>query len=201
MTKYEVPDREFITVNDMKKRYGTFDPNVFKRWVDEGKVRKLRNGLYRNESRPMQGDWDKYLVANALYPPSYVSLISALRFYNFIPETVYSVSSVSTRKTKVFRLGRLGYIFKSIKPSLFFGYTVERWRGDTFCMATPEKAILDLAYYEPQFYDHDWLREMRFDFDAIDTTIDWDRMMKFTARMNSKVVSNRITRLYEVMDE
>lgn len=198
--KYEIPNREFITVSDLRKRYGSFDPNVFKRWEREGRIRKLRNGLYRNEARPVKGDWDKYLISAAMYPPSYVSLISALRFYNFIPESVYSVSAVSTRKTKVFRVGKLAYIYKSIKPELFFGYTVEKWHGEVFCLATPEKAILDFAYYHPEFRDHAWLEEMRFDYEAINDTIDWDKMMKFTARMNSRAVSLRLTSLYELMD-
>ena len=39
------------------------------------------------------------MVANKIYSPSYISLETALSYYGLIPESVYALTSVSTRKT------------------------------------------------------------------------------------------------------
>ena len=47
MTKYELPtDREFITTDYMRKKYGKYDPNIFQRWAQQGKVKKVKNGIH-----------------------------------------------------------------------------------------------------------------------------------------------------------
>src|SRR3989338_11587014 len=54
---------------------------------------KLRNGLYA-----LRSDTPHELeIANRLYGPSYVSLEYALGFYRLIPETVYTVTSITTK--------------------------------------------------------------------------------------------------------
>src|SRR3989338_4096794 len=45
---------------------------------------------------------DKYKIANKVYAPSYVSLDSALSKYDIIPETVYAITSVTTKATREF---------------------------------------------------------------------------------------------------
>ncbi|MEM1324841.1 MAG: hypothetical protein AAGI23_02745 [Bacteroidota bacterium] len=84
----EVPNRTFITPVDLRKRYGHFDPNVWSRWQEQEQVKKLRNGLYLNEDYNIRGQLDFFAIANRIYSPSYISLISAFRYYNLIPEIV-----------------------------------------------------------------------------------------------------------------
>ena len=60
---------------------------------------KLRNGFYAiKDSAP-----SLYLIANKLYQPSYVSLEKALSHYGIIPETVYAITSVTTKPTREFK--------------------------------------------------------------------------------------------------
>ncbi len=93
----EVPaGKIFITPADLRKRYGDFDPAIFTRWQEEGKVDKIRDGLYLSGEFELRGDLDRFVIAEELYSPSYISLHSALRYYNFIPETVYQVTSVTS---------------------------------------------------------------------------------------------------------
>ena len=64
---------DFITPLQLRKRYGKYDPNVFKRWQEEGKVEKIRNGLYLNNDYELHSNTDRYKIAYELYSPSYVS--------------------------------------------------------------------------------------------------------------------------------
>lgn len=195
-TKYEIPDRPFITTDYMRKRYGKFDPNVFKRWEKDEKVEKIRNGLYLNDDFELRGDMDRFLIAQKMYQPSYVSLHSALGYYGIIPEYVYHVTSISTRKTKDFEYDGANYSYRQVNSAYFFGYETLEWRGEYLQIATREKALLDLAYLEPNFSDPDWLIEMRFDEDEINA-LDWTRMLMYGNLIESQTVLNRITLLLD----
>jgi predicted transcriptional regulator of viral defense system len=196
MAKYELPKgRTFITTDYMRKRYGAYDPNIFRRWVDQGKVEKVRNGVYRSSDYVLESDWDRYAIANVLQYPSYVSLYSALYFYNLIPEYVFNVTSVSTKKTQAYTFRGANYTFQQLKPSLFFGYHILLWKGSQFSIALLEKAILDLAYLEPMFVDPDWLEEMRFDEDVLREEVDWAIVAFFAQKMNAPSIFKKINAL------
>ena len=64
------------------------------------------------------------MLANRIYEPSCISRESALAYYLVIPEPVLGVTSVSSRKTRQFdsEWGRFSY--RSIKPTLMYGYRV-----------------------------------------------------------------------------
>lgn len=55
-----------------------------KRTADEGKLIRLTKGLYETYK-----DITGYLVANAMYGPSYLSFDFALSYHSLIPEGVY----------------------------------------------------------------------------------------------------------------
>lgn len=89
---------------------------------------------------------DTYKIANKIYYPSYVSLDSALSKYNHIPETVYTITSVTTKATREFTDDQTVYRYYKIKKEAFIGYHKE---GDTL-WADPEKAIVDYLYFVSQ---------------------------------------------------
>jgi predicted transcriptional regulator of viral defense system len=103
---------------------------------------KLRNGLYAlEEKRP-----PIYFVANKLYRPSYVSLETALSYYGIIPETVYSITSVTSKPTQEFETLGMAFTYTRIKQIAFQGYTVKKENDKTFFIAEPEKALADYLY-------------------------------------------------------
>lgn len=182
----------FVTPQLLRLRYGHFDPNIFTRWQRQGKVEKIRNGLYLDTRFEIRGDVDRFMIANQLYAPSYVSLWSAFRYYNFIPEEVFMVTSLSTRKSVEFEFHRTVLSYRTVRPELFFGYTVAAWKDGHYLIATPEKAILDLAYLEPQFDDAAWLEELRMDEFEMAELLNKERLLRYAARYQSDTIDNRI---------
>ena len=86
-------------------------------------------------------------LANKLYSPSYISREFALSYHRVIPETVYEITSVTTKATRKFeRLGKV-YSYRRITKKAFTGYTVEKQQGFTFRIADAEKAFVDVLYY------------------------------------------------------
>ena len=99
-------------------------------------VKRAANGVHYTP------DASNYEIASSIVEPSYVSLISTLRFYNIteqIPNTIYVLSpkrhsSISIDGTRI--------EFVKVKPSLMFGYK----KIDGAMVAEPEKAIVDMLY-------------------------------------------------------
>jgi hypothetical protein len=99
-------------------------------------------------------------ISNLIYSPSYVSLESALSYYGLIPEAVFSINSVSTRKTAVFKTPLAVFNYRKIKKSLFFGYILQKYNNKSYKIASPEKAILDYFYHRAEIGKH-------YDFESL----------------------------------
>ncbi|MEA1965592.1 MAG: hypothetical protein U9O41_10795 [Candidatus Aerophobetes bacterium] len=120
-------------------------------WVKRGYLIPLKRGLYI-----FSGQWRKIqpsvlFMANFLVLPSYVSLEYALGFYEIIPEKVTVVTSVTTKKTKIFKNLLGSFEYYSIKENLFFGFKKEIDNNQEFFIALPEKALLDYFYLNNHF--------------------------------------------------
>jgi predicted transcriptional regulator of viral defense system len=134
-----------FTSNDIRK----IDPGFHRRrlveWQKAGHIVKIRNGYYCFADQE-KSEHLLYYLANQLYKPSYISLSSALSFYNLIPEAVFNITSVGTLKTSSFETVYGRFDYRSLKPSLFFGYKLIKMNSLTFKIAEPEKIILDYCY-------------------------------------------------------
>lgn len=104
---------------------------------------KIRNGLYslRIEMPTEEA------IANRLYSPSYVSFEYALSRYGIIPESVYAVTSATTRVTREFIVNKRSFSYSRIKKQAYRGYKTERAGGMNFFIAEPEKALADYLYF------------------------------------------------------
>ena len=112
------------------------------RYAKQGLIMRLKKGLYLF---PEAGVPDFY-IANKLYEPSYISLEMALSYYGVIPETVYEITSVTTKTTRRFEVKDKIFSYRSLKREAFVGYLSHQQREYTFLMAEPEKAFVDLCY-------------------------------------------------------
>jgi len=115
---------------------------ILHRYTKRGFLIRLKRGLYSLYDANIS---DLYL-ANKLYEPSYISLEFALSYHRVIPETVYEITSVTSKSTRRFNaLGKL-FSYRRIKPEAFTGYSMNRQRGLSFTIADSEKAFVDLLY-------------------------------------------------------
>jgi predicted transcriptional regulator of viral defense system len=142
---------------------GNVDPNDVRRqlsrWVSAGRICQIRRGLYSLAPPYQKVAPHPFLIANALMPGSYVSKQSALAFHGFIPEYVPKITSITTIRPAVWDEV---FHFHRIAASLFFGYqAVELPQGQHAFVATPEKALLDLAHFTTGSDSPKYLRELR----------------------------------------
>ncbi|GBE17229.1 hypothetical protein BMS3Abin15_01066 [bacterium BMS3Abin15] len=115
-----------------------------KNWMKKGYLVMLRRGLYIISE--VTKNTDAMQFAAKIYSPSYVSLEMALGFYGIIPEAVFTVTSVTTRKTKKFKTPVGDFSYQKIKKEAFGGFETKKQNGISFNLALPEKALVDFFY-------------------------------------------------------
>jgi predicted transcriptional regulator of viral defense system len=165
-------------------------------WEQKGWVKKIRNKWYVfNDFKPQ--DYDHYLIANRIYSPSYISLESALHYYGIIPEAVQQIMSFSTQKTQTFETMFGRFVYKSIKPSLFFGYMVIEHKDIGLKVATLEKALLDYLYLKTDISNNDDIEELRFNKALLKEQIDKEVFNKFLKVFDSESLNSRATILLD----
>lgn len=121
--------------------------NQINRWAKKGLLIRVRRGMYVFNAHDRKAVVDINYIANRMYEPSYVSLEYALNFYGLIPESVKNVTSVSTRKTNVFRNDLGVFSYSHLKPQAFRGFkNIGEARAPIY-MAEPEKAVVDFVYF------------------------------------------------------
>lgn len=90
----------------------------------------------------------KELIANVLLGPSYISLDFALWFHGLIPESVYEITSITTKRSKSFETVYGVFSYRQIKKELFnIGLEILNSKNGNFIIASKEKALCDKIYF------------------------------------------------------
>lgn len=141
-------------------------------------VEKLIKGKYILSDLQMS-DFEK---ANIILSPSYISLESALSHYGILSQFTYSITSVTTQKSKKYKIKTKEYDYTKIKKAIFSDFI----KKDNFLIATPEKALIDLIYLTSKK-----LRSINLsDLDL--SIINWKTFDKIKMRINYKPFQNYI---------
>lgn len=167
------------------------------RWQRAGKVEQLRRGIYLLAPAYRKIEvYEPYLAA-CLKRPSYISLEKALEFHNLIPEAVSVFTSITTKRTAIFK-NELGvFDYRHIKNTLFWGYDSITVNKQTGFMASPEKALLDLVYFKQVKVNSAYLKGLRLENVE---KINLDKLLEMAARFKkpklikaAKVIKKYIT--------
>jgi len=119
-----------------------------KYWTKKDVLIRIKKGQYILKSKLEKEDRQTYLeyIANKIYEPSYLSCEYVMDKYGLLTEGVFALTSVTTKKTKIFnnKLGR--FVYYSLSPILFFGYTIKKTSLTNIFIATKTKALFDYLY-------------------------------------------------------
>lgn len=114
----------------------------------------IRRGLYIAGPELDLPTPEPFLIANHLRGPSYVSLESALSYWNMIPERAYEISSVCTKTSTLYKtpVGRFSYQQLRIP---YYSYGIKNIMfsaRQSVLIASPEKALCDKIVLTPNIY-------------------------------------------------
>jgi len=180
------------------------DPHFHRRrlveWQRKGYIKKIAKGHYVFADLIIDENI-LYEIANRLYNPSYVSLESALSYYQVIPEAVYGITSVSTRRTYSFSTPFGEFHYRTIKPSFFFGYKITIFDSKSFKIADLEKAIIDFFYLYPNLKSESDIISLRFNTETVTNKLDRQKLQKYLRKFSKVALSDRISKFMELMSK
>jgi len=120
-----------------------------------------------------------------------VSLEIALKYYGFIPEEIFQITSVSTKKATSFETSISNFSYRRIKTSLYWGYRLVDFGQQKLLIAEPEKAVLDYLYVNSKIKTADDFVGMRINVDEFRTRINLDKFQQYLKTFDNYQLSKR----------
>lgn len=114
------------------------------RYVKQGLLVRIKRNLY-----VLKDTWknasleEKFQIANMGLVPSYISLVTALEYYELTTQVQRDFfESIALQRNKEIVVNKTVLTYTKISRNLYFGFH----RGKNFFIAKPEKALLDALY-------------------------------------------------------
>ncbi len=116
-----------------------------------GDLIRLKKGMFVVSPKLQNQPLSKELIANHLYGPSYISFESALSYYNFIPERVHIIRSMTLKRGRRFSTPLGNFEYTKAKNE-YFKIGIHQEIIDNkyaYLIASPEKALCDMIVATP----------------------------------------------------
>ncbi|KKP80238.1 MAG: hypothetical protein A2271_02930 [Candidatus Moranbacteria bacterium RIFOXYA12_FULL_35_19] len=203
MQYLEIKDnlRDFVvfSANDISKVDLDFHKQRLSEWQKKGYIKKITKGYYIFSDTQIN-ESVLFIIANKIFDPSYISLEMALSYYGLIPEGVYSITSVITKKTykPVSSLGQFSY--HRIKPELMFGYQLVAYQNHNFKIAEIEKSILDYFYVNSKLKTRGEFEELRINKDIFQEKVNIKKLNEYLIQFNNQALEKRINNFVKYLN-
>lgn len=179
-----------FSLQDVQKIAPNFYRIQLDRWQKKGYIKRIKKEYYYFTDREIDQNFLFY-SSNKIYSPSYISLEKAFQYYDFIPEEIFQITSVSSKKTTKFTTSLGNFSYRHIKPSIFFGYRMIDYGKQKILLAEPEKAVLDYLYLNPRLKAVDDFREIRINKQEFLEIIDFTKLQRYLKAFENKSLSSR----------
>lgn len=156
-------------------------------------ILRVKKGLYvlgKEYNKP----YNKYVLANQIYGPSYITGQTALAFWDMIPERVELIISMTAKRKKLFEtpVGRFSYLYCH-KKVFNIGVKLEQ-TGDKkrILIASPEKALCDVVATQTHISAKKEMKEflelMRLDY-RVDKKLDLSLLEEIKIRYRRRSIN------------
>lgn len=190
-----------FSINQVRLYFPDFNSDNLLSWQKKGYIIKLRRGWYCFSDFTKVPEYN-FLVANNIYAPSYISHQEALLFYGLIPEHIVDSTSITTRKTSVFKVQGKVFKYYSVHPRFFFGYEMKEMIVNglkrNFIIVDREKAILDLLYIYDFYKTEQDIEDIRFNEAVLENDINWNRMEAYLKRFDIKILEKKVRMIQKI---
>lgn len=180
-----------FSLGDIRKIEPAFHLDRLTDWMRNGYIKRIIKNYYIFSDIKVAEE-TLFFIANKIYDPSYISMESALSFYKLIPDQIFAITAISSKKTATFNTPIATFLYRTLKLHAFFGYRLVKFNNFNFKIAEPEKAILDYFYLNTDLVSADDFCEMRINEDEFKEKIDLDRLKKYLKLFQNKSLERRV---------
>ena len=185
-----------FSLADIRQADPAFHRRRLNEWQEKGYIRKVIKGYYIF-SGLARDEKVLFEIANRIYAPSYISFEMALAYYHLIPESVYGITSASTRKTMGFPTALGEFTYRAVQPKLYFGFEYVPSHGRYCKIASPEKALLDYFYLNPELDDAQKFEGLRVNRAELFKAVDRGKMNSYLSAYAQKSLKKRVAAFWE----
>jgi len=191
-TKIKLLNKFYFSYRDISRAFGISPGSsrvAASRLVKSGDITRVKRDFYVLSQRWNSSSLEeRFILANLLQVPSYISLMTALSYYEVTTQLQRDfIESVGYYRTKLVEVKECSFNYSKIKRKLYFGFA--KIKG--VFIASPEKAFLDAVYLKS-------LKKYNFDF----TSIDFGKLdMKQVKRMSGRypLLTRKLLLKYEYL--
>ena len=162
------------------------------RYAKKGYLIRIKRDSYITADRfKLLREEDFFRLANIIQTPSYISLTTALSYYNISTQQLRNyIESIALKRTKTVMIEDMEFNYTLIKKDQYTGFEMK----EDFFIANSDKALADAIYLTA-------LNRYNCDFDAIDfKKIDKKHVTNFLVKTNkkTKLFWNKLCRTYKI---
>lgn len=125
-----------------------------KKLISDKTLIPLKKGLYISryyydiisEIGPFERENYLIYLANSIRQPSYVSLEYVLSKGGLLPESSFSITSITLKSTREYVTDIGTFYYKNIKREFFYGYKIKQFKDKQIREASIAKALFDFFY-------------------------------------------------------
>ena len=191
--KTQLKDFPVFSIKDIEKVDLSFHNQRLSEWQQKGYVKKICKGFYIFSDLQIN-EAVLFILANRIYEPSYISLEMALSVYGLIPEAVYGITSVTSKRTNNVKTPVGDFSYRHVQPELLFGYELREHNGQYYQIAEMEKAILDYLYFNSKINDDESFEGVRFNLAELQERINREKFNKYLAVFSNRALEKRAKR-------
>jgi len=188
-----------FSVADVDMLFPDLDKRRLFEWKKKGYIVKIRNEWYCLPEF-LEEPYSSWIIANLVHAPSYISLESALNYYNLIPEGVYMTTSVTTKRPLRIEMEGHNYSYSKIRTELFYGYTLfeaTRYKRK-IRIADFEKAIVDFFYFRSNYNTIKSISELRFNEPVLRENLNTGRLFRYLNDLNNYELNCRVDKMLKI---
>lgn len=191
---------KIFSINDLRKIDPQFEKKKIYLWKQKWLIKSVYRWYYVLGKQKFDTNF-LYKVANNIYEPSYISLESSLSYYNLIPESVYTITSITTKKTLEINNKLLDFSYKTIRANLFWWYKTIKINETSFYIADIEKTILDYFYLNKLLNNENDIIELRLNSEILRNRLDRKKLEKYLSIFNKKFLEKKVNILFNLLDK
>lgn len=180
-----------FSIDDFRKVDPHMDRRRLTEWQEKKYIQKVRRGYYIFTDSALN-ESTIFLIANRIYQPSYISFETALSYYHFIPESVFALTSATSRKAATFTASFGTFVYHALKASQMFGYALLPYGSQRIRIAYPEKAIIDYLHFRRDLKTEDDFLGLRMNRDVMRSAIKKTRFVRYLRMFGSASLQRRV---------
>lgn len=164
----------YFDSNTISQVTGVTEHNLNKnvsRWIKQGLLVQLKRGYYTtsiyNNSIQNKNSYLEF-ISNKLKYPSYLSLEYVLAKNQVLTESIYTFTSISTKKTRIYQNKLGNFSYRNISNKLFTGFNFINKDGFDITIASKAKALFDylyLKFYREEIITNQMIIDLRLNLD------------------------------------